>query len=157
KRNWCTCFQTIAENDLCILRPDTCHLHLGSCREPDWGESHCFIAHTVYLAKSTAIKVGSTKENPVSNRWVDQGAGQGIPLVEVVLRRGAGGIEKELSKGLSERTTLQKMVAGDPEPVDLIGRKKEFIQKLEEFDFDLEYKISTQENPTHIPYTKRSY
>lgn len=127
--NCFTCFQTLAENDLCILRPDTCHFHLGTCREPDWGESHCFISHTVYLANSSAIKVGITKENPVSNRWVDQGAVQGIPLVEVVSRRDAGIIEKELSKVLSDRTTWQKMVAGDPEPVDLIERKKNSSKK----------------------------
>ncbi|WP_061222661.1 DUF2797 domain-containing protein [Leptospira weilii] len=155
--NCFTCFQTLAENDLCILRPDTCHFHLGTCREPDWGESHCFISHTVYLANSSAIKVGITKENPVSNRWVDQGAVQGIPLVEVVSRRDAGIIEKELSKVLSDRTTWQKMVASDPEPIDLIERKKEFIQKIEELDFDLDYKISTQETPTNISYPIRSY
>ncbi|MCG6167828.1 DUF2797 domain-containing protein [Leptospira sanjuanensis] len=155
--NCFTCFQTLAENDLCILRPDTCHFHLGTCREPDWGESHCFISHTVYLANSSAIKVGITKENPVSNRWVDQGAVQGIPLVEVTSRRDAGIIEKELSKVLSDRTTWQKMVAGDPEPIDLAERKKEFLQKIEELDLDLDYKISPQEIPTTIRYPVQAY
>ncbi|EMJ96162.1 DUF2797 domain-containing protein [Leptospira alstonii] len=155
--NCFTCFQTLAENDLCILRPDTCHFHLGTCREPDWGESHCFISHTVYLANSSAIKVGITKENPVSNRWVDQGAVQGIPLVEVTSRRDAGIIEKELSKVLSDRTTWQKMVAGDPEEVDLSERKKEFIQKIGTLDLDLDYKVSTQTEPTLIRYPVRSY
>lgn len=142
---------------MCILRPDTCHFHLGTCREPDWGESHCFISHTVYLANSSAIKVGITKENPVSNRWVDQGAVQGIPLVEVTSRRDAGIIEKELSKVLSDRTTWQKMVAGDPEEVDLSERKKEFIRKIESLDLDLDYKISPQESPTTIRYPVQSY
>ncbi|EMY79610.1 PF10977 family protein [Leptospira weilii serovar Ranarum str. ICFT] len=155
--NCFTCFQTLAENDMCILRPDTCHFHLGTCREPDWGESHCFISHTVYLANSSAIKVGITKENPVSNRWVDQGAVQGIPLVEVTSRRDAGIIEKELSKVLSDRTTWQKMVAGDPEEVDLSERKKEFIRKIESLDLDLDYKISPQESPTTIRYPVQSY
>ncbi|WP_004471943.1 DUF2797 domain-containing protein [Leptospira santarosai] len=152
-----TCFQTLAENDLCILRPDTCHFHLGTCREPNWGESHCFISHTVYLANSSAIKVGITKENPVSNRWVDQGAVQGISLVEVVSRRDAGIIEKELSKVLSDRTTWQKMVAGDPEPIDLIERKKEFLKRIEELDLDLDYKVASQEIPTVIRYPVRAY
>ncbi|TGK14349.1 DUF2797 domain-containing protein [Leptospira stimsonii] len=150
--NCFTCFQTLAENDLCILRPDTCHYHLGTCRQPDWGDSHCFRPHTVYLANSSAIKVGITKENPVSNRWVDQGAVQGIPLVEVGSRRDAGIIEKELSKVLSDRTTWQKMVAGDPEPIDLSERKKEFLQKIEDLDFDLDYRVSPQEKPTVIRY-----
>ncbi|RHX79137.1 DUF2797 domain-containing protein [Leptospira yasudae] len=155
--NCFTCFQTLAENDLCILRPDTCHFHLGTCREPDWGESHCFIPHTVYLANSSAIKVGITKENPVSNRWVDQGAVQGIPLVEVTSRRDAGIIEKELSKVLSDRTTWQKMVAGDPESIDLAERKKEFLQKIEELDLDLDYKVSPQETPTSIRYPVQAF
>ncbi|TGM60035.1 DUF2797 domain-containing protein [Leptospira adleri] len=150
--NCFTCFQTLAENDLCILRPDTCHYHLGTCRQPDWGDSHCFRPHTVYLANSSAIKVGITKENPVSNRWVDQGAVQGIPLVEVTSRRDAGIIEKELSKVLSDRTTWQKMVAGDPEEIDLSERKKEFLQKIEDLDLDLDYRISSQAEPTRIRY-----
>ncbi|MBM9578776.1 DUF2797 domain-containing protein [Leptospira sp. 201903070] len=150
--NCFTCFQTLAENDLCILRPDTCHFHLGTCRQPDWGDSHCFRPHTVYLANSSAIKVGITKENPVSNRWVDQGAVQGIPLVEVSSRRDAGIIEKELSKVLSDRTTWQKMVSGDPEEIDLSERKKEFLQKIEDLDFDLDYRVSPQEEPTRIRY-----
>ncbi|AOP33921.1 hypothetical protein A0128_08765 [Leptospira tipperaryensis] len=150
--NCFTCFQTLAENDLCILRPDTCHFHLGTCRQPDWGDSHCFRPHTVYLANSSAIKVGITKENPVSNRWVDQGAVQGIPLVEVNSRRDAGIIEKELSKVLSDRTTWQKMVSGDPEEIDLSERKKEFLQKIEDLDFDLDYRVSPQEEPTRIRY-----
>ncbi|EMK05637.1 MULTISPECIES: DUF2797 domain-containing protein [Leptospira] len=155
--NCFTCFQTLAENDLCILRPDTCHFHLGTCREPDWGETHCFISHTVYLANSSAIKVGITKENPVSNRWVDQGAVQGIPLVEVISRRDAGIIEKELSKILSDRTAWQKMVSGDPEPVDLVFKKKEFLKTIEELDLDLDYVISDQEDPTYIRYPIQSY
>lgn len=155
--NCFTCFQTLAENDLCILRPDTCHYHLGTCREPDWGDSHCFIPHTVYLANSSAIKVGITKENPVSNRWVDQGAVQGIPLVEVTSRRDAGIVEKELSKVLSDRTTWQKMVAGDPEPIDLSEKKKEFLRKIETLDLDLDYKVSSQDSPTTIRYPVEAY
>ncbi|XDD51735.1 DUF2797 domain-containing protein [Leptospira sp. WS92.C1] len=155
--NCFTCFQTLAQNDLCILRPDTCHFHLGTCREPDWGEDQCFRPHTVYLANSSAIKVGITKENPVSNRWVDQGAMQGIPMVEVSSRRDAGIIEKELSKVLSDRTTWQKMVSGDPEPIDLTEKKREFVQRIEELDLDLDYKVASQNEPTTILYPIQSY
>ena len=63
------CFINLAKNDLCILKPETCHHHLGTCREPDWGLKNCFKKHTVYLANSTGIKVGITKENPIINTF----------------------------------------------------------------------------------------
>ena len=58
------CFISLASNDLCILKPTLCHYENGTCREPDWGKSNCFKKHIVYLANSTGIKVGITKENP---------------------------------------------------------------------------------------------
>ena len=62
----------LASNDLCIMRPETCHHHLGTCREPEWGLQNCFKKHTLYLANTSGIKVGITKENPVTKRWVDR-------------------------------------------------------------------------------------
>ena len=31
------CARSLARCDLCIMRPETCHYHLGTCREPEWG------------------------------------------------------------------------------------------------------------------------
>ncbi|MGE8720292.1 DUF2797 domain-containing protein [Leptospira terpstrae] len=130
-----TCFTKLAENDLCILRPETCHHHKGTCREPDWGQQNCFKKHTVYFANSSGLKVGITKENPVSNRWVDQGAKFGIPILEVESRRDAGIIEHYLSQFLPDKTSWQKMVAGDPPDMDLVREARKFLNHLDKNDF----------------------
>lgn len=122
------CFITLAENDMCILRPDTCHFHQGTCREPEWGKAQCFKKHSVYLANTSGLKVGITKENPVSKRWVDQGAVQALAIYETESRLEAGLVESEFAKFISDKTSWQKMISGNPEKLDL---KKEF-QKLTE-------------------------
>ncbi|WP_411823067.1 DUF2797 domain-containing protein [Leptospira sp. 'Mane'] len=134
------CFSTKACNDLCIMRPETCHHHKGTCREPEWGDTNCFKKHTVYFANSSGLKVGITKENPVSNRWVDQGARFAVPLMEVESRREAGIIENYLSGFLPDKTTWQKMVAGDPPEMDLKKEKEKFLRHLEKQSFEMEMK-----------------
>ena len=32
------CFTKLACNDMCIMKPETCHYSKGTCREPQWGE-----------------------------------------------------------------------------------------------------------------------
>ncbi|PJZ45600.1 DUF2797 domain-containing protein [Leptospira brenneri] len=130
-----TCFTKLAENDLCILRPETCHHHKGTCREPDWGKENCFKKHTLYFANSSGLKVGITKENPVSNRWVDQGARFGVPILEVESRRDAGILEHYLSQFLPDKTSWQKMVAGDPPSMDLVKEGIKFLNHLEKNEF----------------------
>ena len=55
------CFTKLAQCDNCIVSPEKCHLHLGTCREPDWAENHCQTDHIIYLANSSGIKIGITK------------------------------------------------------------------------------------------------
>mgnify|MGYP003671631423 FL=1 len=43
------CMQKLAQCDMCIMKPETCHFEQGTCREPQWGESNCMIPHYVYL------------------------------------------------------------------------------------------------------------
>ena len=35
------CFRKLAACDSCIMSPEKCHYHLGTCREPEWGEANC--------------------------------------------------------------------------------------------------------------------
>ncbi len=132
------CFQSRAKNDMCILKPELCHYHKGTCREPDWGLKNCFKPHTVYFANSSGIKVGITKEKPISNRWVDQGAVEGIPLLEIQSRREAGVIENYLSKFLPDKTSWQKMVSSNPDSVDLVRERNKFLNHLSTQSFELE-------------------
>lgn len=130
-----TCFSSLAENDMCILRPETCHHHKGTCRDASWGNTNCFKKHVVYFANSSGLKVGITKENPITNRWVDQGARFGIPILEVDSRRDAGILEHFLSHFLPDKTSWQKMVSGDPNEMDLKKEAEKFLNHLEKNEF----------------------
>ena len=34
------CMRKLASCDTCIVKPELCHFHEGTCREPDWGETN---------------------------------------------------------------------------------------------------------------------
>ena len=67
------CFRRLAACDSCIVSPEKCHFDAGTCREPDWAESHCFVDHVVYLANTSGVKVGITRSTQIPTRWIDQG------------------------------------------------------------------------------------
>src|SRR6478672_4318516 len=77
------CTMKLASCDLCILKPETCHYDKGTCREPKWGEENCFKPHIIYLANSSGLKVGITRKTNVPYRWMDQGASEALPIMEV--------------------------------------------------------------------------
>jgi hypothetical protein len=117
----------LARCDNCIVRPETCHHHLGTCREPDWAETHCMRDHVVYLANSSGLKVGITRGTQVPTRWIDQGARQALPLLRVKHRYLAGLIEASIRRHVSDRTDWRRMLKGDPPPTDLQARAKELL------------------------------
>ena len=47
------CLKRLAACDQCIIKPELCHFHEGTCREPEWGQAHCLQSHIVYLANSS--------------------------------------------------------------------------------------------------------
>ncbi len=114
------CFRKLAECDTCITRPETCHYHLGTCREPAWGEEHCLRDHIVYLANASGVKVGITRGSQVPTRWMDQGAVAAVPIYRVKDRRTAGLLEVAIKAHVSDRTNWRAMLQGTPEPVDLL-------------------------------------
>jgi hypothetical protein len=117
------CFSRLAQCDMCILKPETCHYHLGTCREPMWGETFCFQPHIVYLANSSGIKVGITRQSQIPTRWIDQGAVQALPIFKVASRYMAGLIEVELAKHVSDKTSWQQMLKSQPAPIDLVAQR----------------------------------
>jgi hypothetical protein len=122
------CFTKLPENDLCIVKPNECHYHLGTCRDPEWGEAHCMIPHYVYLALSSGVKVGLTRKHNEKKRWVDQGAIRAIPIAEVPSRKIAGELEAHLAKYVADKTDWRKMLKGDVEPVDLLELREEVLR-----------------------------
>ncbi len=121
------CSQSLARCDLCIMKPETCHYHLGTCREPQWGETHCFRSHTVYLANTSGIKVGITRNSQIPTRWMDQGATQAMPIFSVNNRLQSGLVEMRLKQHVADRTDWRKMLKGDGDQVDLRQQMSELL------------------------------
>ncbi len=125
------CFKSLAKCDMCIMKPETCHYHEGTCREPEWGEEFCFKEHYVYLANSSGIKVGITRGTQIPTRWIDQGASEALPIFKVSNRLLSGKLEMAIKKHVSDRTDWRKMLKGAPEHVDLAAKRDELIKASE--------------------------
>lgn len=121
------CFISLAQCDLCILKPETCHYAAGTCREPDWGLTFCFQPHIVYLANSSGIKVGITRQTQIPARWIDQGAAQALPIFKVQSRYLAGLIEVVIAKHISDKTSWQQMLKNQIESLDLAAKRDELM------------------------------
>ncbi len=119
------CFIKLAQCDMCIMKPETCHFAAGTCREPEWAEQFCMQAHIVYLANSSGIKVGITRQSQIPTRWIDQGAVQALPIFKVSSRYLSGLIEVAIGKHISDKTSWQQMLKNQVEPIDLIKKRDE--------------------------------
>jgi hypothetical protein len=121
------CFRNLPETDGCIVRPETCHFAAGTCRDPAWGETHCMQPHTVYLANSSAIKVGITRGLDPVSRWIDQGASKGLAIRRAKDRLESGRIEVALKEFVADKTNWRAMLKGDPDPIDLALKRDELL------------------------------
>jgi len=125
------CLRRLASCDGCIVRPEQCHYHLGTCRQPAWGEANCLRPHVVYLANSSGLKVGITRETQVPIRWIDQGAVQALPIARVASRRLSGLMEVVFKKHVSDRTDWRRMLKGEPESVDLVESRESLFARCD--------------------------
>lgn len=121
------CFKTLARCDLCVVSPERCHFAEGTCREPDWGESFCMQPHLVYLANSSGIKVGITREQNLPTRWIDQGAVQATPIARVDTRQQAGFVEVAFKQHISDKTNWQQMLKAENRHIDLQAARDELL------------------------------
>jgi len=113
------CFSSLAQCDICIVSPEKCHFHLGTCREPEWGQAYCMKPHIIYLSNASGVKVGITRETQIPTRWIDQGAIQALPILRVSKRYHAGLIETAFKKYVSDRTNWRNMLKNEVTEVDL--------------------------------------
>ncbi|MGE5703338.1 MAG: DUF2797 domain-containing protein [Clostridia bacterium] len=126
------CFTKLAENDLCIVKPNECHFDQGTCRDESFGETYCMIPHYVYLALSSDVKVGLTRKHNQLKRWVDQGAIRAVPIAELPTRRMAGELEAHLSQYLPDKTNWRKMLKGEVTDKDLLAVRDEVYELFPE-------------------------
>lgn len=104
------CFMNAPEAAPCIIRPELCEAHLGKGRDVEWEIENHNKPHLVYLAQTSAIKVGVTRTTQMPTRWIDQGAQRAVAIANVPYRQLAGAIEVELKQYLSDRTDWRKML-----------------------------------------------
>jgi len=93
-----SCFFSAPETEECVLRPELCQAHNGIARDINFAKKNCLIDHYVYLANTSGVKVGVTRNTQIPTRWLDQGAEQAIKLAKTPNRYLAGLIEVELKK-----------------------------------------------------------
>lgn len=116
-----------------IMKPElsTAHLDIED-RDLDYEKRVQLQPHIVYLALSSEVKVGVTRKTQVPTRWIDQGAVQAIPIVEVPNRYLAGITEVALKNHYADKTSWQKMLKNDVLPADLIEERNKAFEYLPE-------------------------
>lgn len=125
------CFVSAPESAECIIRPELCRAHLGEGRDPAWEDRHHNQPHVVYLAASSAVKVGITRETQVPTRWIDQGASAAIIIARTPNRYEAGVVEVALKDLFTDKTHWQKMLKNDiDENIDLEEEKWQLEAQL---------------------------
>lgn len=128
------CATTLARCDICIVRPEKCHFHLSTCREPEWGKANCLIPHIVYLSNTSNLKVGITREINIPTRWIDQGAIQALPIARVYSRLQAGQLETAIAKFVADKTNWRALLKGETKEIDL---NEKYIELRAKYENDL--------------------
>ncbi len=118
------CFMSSASVGDWIMKPElsTAHLDIED-RDLDYERKVQLQPHIVYLALSSEVKVGVTRGTQVPARWIDQGAVQAIPILELPNRYLAGITEVALKNNYADKTNWQKMLKNEVTQVDLIQER----------------------------------
>jgi hypothetical protein len=135
------CFMRLAQCDTCIVKPELCHYAAGTCREPQWGEQHCMQAHFVYLANSSTLKVGITRQGQIPTRWIDQGAVAALPILKVQSRYLSGLMEVAFKDHVADKTNWQQMLKGEAAPIDLAAERDRLFSEVQDALKDLRYRF----------------
>lgn len=128
------CFQSLAECDSCMMRPETCHFEKGTCRDESFAQKHCFIPHVVYLADSSSLKVGITRAHQKQTRWMDQGATKAVAIWQTETRKEAGDVEVFLKNYIGDKTNWRNMLKGLSADEDLDFKRDEILEICESAD-----------------------
>ena len=99
--------------------------------------------HIVYLSKTSETKVGVTRSNNKTTRWIDQGAIEAIELIKVPNRYLAGIAEVKLKQKFSDKTNWRKMLTSQINDSNLKNDKDEALEFLGK-DFKDYFLIDTE-------------
>ena len=153
------CFMSSASAGDWIMKPElsTAHLDIED-RNLEYEKKVQLQPHIVYLALSSEVKVGVTRNTQIPTRWIDQGAVKAIPIVEVPNRYLAGITEVALKKLYSDKTNWQKMLKNEYVDADLIKEKvslKYMIPKEAQDFFDIDKNEVTELHFPVLQYPKK--
>lgn len=125
------CFMSSSAVGDWIMKPElsTAHLDIED-RDLAYEKRVQLQPHVVYLALSSEVKVGVTRKTQVPTRWIDQGAVQAIPIVEVPNRYLAGITEVALKNHFADKTNWQKMLKNEVTHFDLIAERNKVFDWL---------------------------
>ena len=127
------CFITSPDAEECVLRPELCKAHLGISRDIIWANKNHLQPHYLYLAYTSELKIGVTRQDQIPTRWIDQGAAGAIPVLKTPNRHIAGVTENFLKKFYSDKTDWKKMLTEKfAMDYDLIGEKRKLHMLLPE-------------------------
>jgi len=125
------CMKKLAQCDMCIMKPETCHYHEGTCREPEWGEQNCFVPHYVYLSNTSGLKVGITRHTQIPTRWIDQGATQATIIYKVNTRQQSGFVEMAFKKLIADKTNWRTMLKENQPDRDMHAEANRLKEQLQ--------------------------
>ncbi len=116
-----SCFYASPQAGDWIFRPElsTAHLDIED-RDLSYEKKVQLQPHIVYLSLSSEVKVGITRKSQIPTRWIDQGAVEAIPIVEVPNRYLAGVAEVALKENYADKTNWRKMLTNTTEPINLM-------------------------------------
>jgi hypothetical protein len=126
------CMRKINECGNCRLFPERCRVEEGCCPTDDWAHTQCHADHTVYLANSSNLKVGITREDNPCARWIDQGAMQALPILTTSNRYQSGLVEVALKQFVGDKTNWRTMLKQDSVLVDILAEGRRILSEAEE-------------------------
>ena len=88
------------------------------------------VPHIVYLANSSGLKVGITRESQIPTRWMDQGAQQALAILRVQTRFQSGLVEVAFKDYVNDKTAWQAMLKGRAPELDLPAQRDALLEKV---------------------------
>jgi len=150
------CFYSSPSAGDWIMRPELSTAHMGVAdRDLDFETRAQVQPHIVYLAAASDVKVGVTRKTQIPTRWIDQGASQAMPIIEVPNRYLAGITEVALKNHMSDKINWKKMLLNNISPIDLSSQRA-FVRPLLPDEVQ-EYFDTTEEKLYHIEYPVLEY
>ncbi len=114
-----------------VMKPELSKAHLNiQDRDLEYEKKIQLQDHIVYLSKTSGVKVGVTRSNNKTTRWIDQGAIEAIELIEVPNRYLAGIAEVKLKNVFSDKTNWRKMLTNDIEDLNIINNREDALNIL---------------------------